>query len=280
MDLVDPDAALLLDLAGDGVLQALARLDEAGQGRVHAGRPGRLAAHQAALAVVDQHDHRRVGAREVRRAAGGIAAAAQVPGLQALGRMAAEAAEAVPRVPVHHASGIGQQRAFPVGEQRADRPDVLEGAVLGQARARLGRLQGRQVEGDVGGLLVEPEQRQPLGLLDQVPGLVGPQEAGARRLDLQEEVALAPDWHQQGPRIGQPLGQPGGIAAPLVGAVQAAAGVEVGLAKVGVEHVSARLAQLRAAGNRGPCAPTASGAVYREGSGEAAALGNVLEQGE
>src|SRR4051812_35122786 len=65
-DLVDDDAGLLPDLACHCLLQRLPRLDEPGERRVAVGRPGRLTSEQAAVAtIVDEHDHRWVGAREV-----------------------------------------------------------------------------------------------------------------------------------------------------------------------------------------------------------------------
>src|SRR3954452_7219807 len=58
------DAGLLPHLAGDGLLEALARLDEAGEGAVAARRPLRLAAEHDTLAPIgDEHDHDRVGPR-------------------------------------------------------------------------------------------------------------------------------------------------------------------------------------------------------------------------
>ena len=71
--LAHPDADLLGHLTAYGVLEGLPRLAEAGQGRPAARRPGPVAAEQdrlvVALAVGDRHDHRRVGARELRAAA-------------------------------------------------------------------------------------------------------------------------------------------------------------------------------------------------------------------
>ena len=85
----DLDADLLPDLAGDGVLQALARLDEAGQRRVHVLGPLALAAEDDPVAAADQHDHRRVGAREMLRAAIVVDADPDVAGLAHHGRGAA-----------------------------------------------------------------------------------------------------------------------------------------------------------------------------------------------
>src|SRR5207302_8126193 len=55
-NLADADAGLLTYLARHRILETLARLDEAGQGRVLALGPGTLAAEQSALAIGHQHD--------------------------------------------------------------------------------------------------------------------------------------------------------------------------------------------------------------------------------
>ena len=61
-----PDADLLAHLAGHRPLERLARLDEAGQRGEPPLAPGLAAAEQAPVtAVVDEHDHGRVGAGKV-----------------------------------------------------------------------------------------------------------------------------------------------------------------------------------------------------------------------
>ena len=57
------DPRLLEDLASDRLLEALAGADETGECRVAAERPGGLTTEDHALAVGDEHDHHRVGAR-------------------------------------------------------------------------------------------------------------------------------------------------------------------------------------------------------------------------
>ena len=54
----------LLDLAPHRLLDRLARLEEAGERRIHARREARLPAEQAALAVDREHDHHRIDARK------------------------------------------------------------------------------------------------------------------------------------------------------------------------------------------------------------------------
>ena len=109
----DLDRGLLAHLARHRVFEALARLDEAGQGRIHAGqREILVAAEQHPVAIDHQHDHRRVGAREVHRLAGRVGAAAHMPGFLAARRAAAEAAEAMPRMPEQHGAGEREEGAF------------------------------------------------------------------------------------------------------------------------------------------------------------------------
>ena len=64
-DAAEPDAGFLQRLAPHRVLDRLARLDEAGERRIHAGHEMRAAAEQAALARHRQHDRHRVGARKM-----------------------------------------------------------------------------------------------------------------------------------------------------------------------------------------------------------------------
>src|SRR6202034_312079 len=57
------DAGLFRDLARHRVLEALARLDETGDGGIASRRPARLPAEQRTLAVADQHDDGGIQAR-------------------------------------------------------------------------------------------------------------------------------------------------------------------------------------------------------------------------
>src|SRR4029453_18858325 len=65
LDVGDVDAALLLHLTGDGALERLAVVDEAGDQRVAPRRPARLAGQEDARPVADQRDHGRVEVRVV-----------------------------------------------------------------------------------------------------------------------------------------------------------------------------------------------------------------------
>src|SRR3546814_19796893 len=96
---------------------------------MHAGRPGGLAAEQAAVAaVVHQHDDRGVGAREMHGSATAVRAAALVAALLARGRRAADAAEAVARMSVGKAARVGQQGAV-LAAHEIGRASCREGCV-------------------------------------------------------------------------------------------------------------------------------------------------------
>src|SRR5260370_21019637 len=107
-DVIDEDAGLLIDLAFPRFLQALARLDKAGQGRVHSRRPDALAPQEAAITVMDQHDHRRVGARKILRLAGGVGGAGVIPALLPYAPGGAHRPEPVSHVPTGAASGLAR----------------------------------------------------------------------------------------------------------------------------------------------------------------------------
>ena len=113
----DLDARLLEHLARHGLLERLARLDEAGQRAVAAGRPGRLAAEQDAVAVDDEHDHHRVGARVVVGAAGGAACAGSPPRRPRCGAPQTRAVR-VGAVPVAQRDGVGGQAALGCAQPR------------------------------------------------------------------------------------------------------------------------------------------------------------------
>ena len=63
------NAGFLQRLAPHRLLDRFARLDKAREARPHAGAEAALPAEQAALAIDRQHDHHRIGAREVLRLA-------------------------------------------------------------------------------------------------------------------------------------------------------------------------------------------------------------------
>ena len=70
VDVGNTNADLFEDFARHGVLEALARLDETGKDRMLTGAPYGLAAEDAIVAaVMDQHDHGRIGTREAQESA-------------------------------------------------------------------------------------------------------------------------------------------------------------------------------------------------------------------
>src|SRR5215212_3012866 len=139
--LSDCDAGLLHHLSPDGVLKGLARLQEAGQGRVPPSGPGVLPAEQQGfllstrLAVRDRHDHGRVDARKLAAVAlAALELVARQPGLQA-----APAAGAEPRggQPLRHADRVEHQRRLlgpGSGQMRQEVPDADPAVPLGGGR--------------------------------------------------------------------------------------------------------------------------------------------------
>jgi len=105
------DTGLLRDLADHRLLEALPRVDEAGQRGVATLRPVRVSAEEAAvvrrLAVDDDHDHRRVGARELGAAA--HRAPQLVPGVARLEGAAAPRAVSRGPVPLGDPDGVHEQ---------------------------------------------------------------------------------------------------------------------------------------------------------------------------
>ena len=108
-NVVDHEPYLFLDLTYDRIFQALTRLEEPRQRRIHRRWPYLLTSHHATLvrAVMHQHDHRRVGAWEAVVVAGGT-----VP-LVAGGSdhcfVAAASAKPMVDVPRRNARGEGQE---------------------------------------------------------------------------------------------------------------------------------------------------------------------------
>ena len=150
-----PDVGFLEHLARDRLFQALARFDESGQRRVHARRKARLAPQQATVAVMHQHDHGRIGAREMRRGAVRIGAAPDMTGFGADGRMAADAAEPVAGVPPCQATRIGQYVAFIVPQQRPETPQIGEAAPARQTRMGGRVFQIGKIDREIGGFAHE-----------------------------------------------------------------------------------------------------------------------------
>jgi hypothetical protein len=153
-DFVDIQPDLLLDLAPHGFFDGFALVDEAREGTVEAGRPGLLAAEDAAVARPDDHDHHRVCAREVFRLAG--RALARGPGVARLRGVATTGAEAVAVVPVEHLAPVGHGAGI-AADARRQRSRVVEGAAF-DAKLDDGVGEGREVNGEVGDLALHAQE--------------------------------------------------------------------------------------------------------------------------
>ncbi len=201
---------------------------------MHAGRPDALAAQEAALALRHQHDDRRIGAREVLRLAGGVAAGAHVAGLGTQRPGAAHAAEAMARVPVEDAARIGEDGAVALREKRAVAAQIGEFAAEASAR-RGGILEIGEVEGEMRCRPGEAEEHErPLAVRERAELRTRREKRRRRHLRRRgraKEVLAAPHRHEPRARIGEEALEPGLVAAQRARAVEAAAGIEIGLTR-------------------------------------------------
>src|ERR1700733_156131 len=153
------DAGLLRDLAHHGILEALARFDEAGDGGVPPRRPAGLAPEQRAFAVAYQHDDGRIEARKELLPARRVAAAHAVPGVGGARRGAARAAVARAGAPDGECACIGEQPRLGGAQHRGERPQLLEPRALRYG----GRGVRRQIDQHAAGAVVPAEQHQLRG---------------------------------------------------------------------------------------------------------------------
>src|SRR5262252_8503415 len=155
------DAGLFARFPPHGVFDRFAGLDEAGEARPHAGLETVGAAEHAALARDRKHDHDRIRAREMLRAAG--RAIASPAGFDEIGRGPAIRAKAMTSMPVEQGLAFGEWRQM-VGLDQATHRD----------RAQIGddelvpcfeHLRGRRLECDRESrrLLAEAEKNQLRG---------------------------------------------------------------------------------------------------------------------
>ena len=116
----DPD--LLPDLTSDRALQGLPRLHEARERGEPALAPGLASTQQAPVtAIVHDHDHGRIGTREV--LAGIVGADPDPPGLGLNGGRAADRAMRMPPMPQLQGDGRGQQRSVEIVRRCCDLPE-------------------------------------------------------------------------------------------------------------------------------------------------------------
>ena len=146
-------------------LDRFARLDEPGEQRIHPLRPHRIAPQQQPVAMHDHHDHHRVGARKMLRAA--LRTFPHPAAALHDARRAAVGAEPVCRVPL-------QQRF-------AGRDDLaIEARQRRHQPADLGELRPRQARVHLLGLVDELPDRR--GVLDRRPQRdVGSEDRPVRR---------------------------------------------------------------------------------------------------
>ena len=116
----------------------------------------------------------------------------------------------------------------------------------------------RNIGGEISDIAVEPQQRHVIGLGEQDLLLLAAKEHGLRRvaggaLDGRgagaDQAAVPPYWNDPGFFIGQPPGDPGVVAAPMMDAVEP----DGGIAQVFTHRRN--LTQRRFADNCGPPCP-------------------------
>ena len=215
------DAGLLHGLAPHRLLEGLAGFDEAGETGPHARREAGGAAEQALVAVDGEHDHHRVGARKMLRAA--IRAFAPPAGLGDDEALAAIGAEAAPGVPGDHRLGGGELADLLGAHQllHGDGAQVGDEEVRPLRQHRERRRVQRQHE--MRHRAVEPQQAGLAGtaaegrrLLEREQRPEGARPLRQARPTLQHD-ALAGDEAGAGARIGE---QGRDLAAPEAAAVE------------------------------------------------------------
>ena len=233
-----------MHLADDRFLQAFARLDEAGEGRVHAAGPALLAPEQAAFAAGDEHDHRRIGARKVVGGAFGPRAAPHVPALDVGARGAADAAEAVPLLPVDEAARVGHRRAVVARDQRADGAEVDERTGAAERRRRVRVVEMRDVDREMRRAVARAAEQGPdFGAFQQAAAGGAAVPYGRRRVAVGDLVAAAPQRQHAALRIGAQARHRRLVAAQIVVAAERHAAVVV------ADGHRETVAQARPAGN-------------------------------
>ena len=217
-------------LARHRLLEALARLDEAGQRRMHARRPDALAAQETALAVMDQHDHRRIGAREMRRRCrrGWCSAAhGRLPRSASARRRRRRSggARANRRCRAHRPRSAPSSRGSSGPTRR--RSVNATGASARIACER--RFDRREIDREIGALPAQAQQHRSRRVGAATARRAAANARGAAPLAAQHQVLAAPDRHEAACGIVEARGQPGRVLAPMRGAVEAA-GIEIGFA--------------------------------------------------
>ena len=136
------DAGFFARFPPHGVFDRLPRLDEAREARPHAGLEAVRAAEHATLARDRKHDHHRIGAGEMRRAAGGTIAPPAA--FDDFGRGPARGAKAMARMPVEQRLAFRERGKMIGFDQAAHRDRAQIG--YDEFVTRLERLRGLRLE--------------------------------------------------------------------------------------------------------------------------------------
>src|SRR5215471_6924124 len=157
LDLAHPDAGFLQHLAAYRVLDVLARLNEAGEGRVHLFGEAVLVRQQTTLTVRDQHDDDWIGARKPLQATG-PALAPPTSVLHQRGTAAVSAAAGV-LVPLGKRARLAAQRQLLRGHDplHGERTQVDDGAQLFDGAGYIAGSVFGYREGEI-----SPSRRRPL----------------------------------------------------------------------------------------------------------------------
>ena len=174
-----------------------------------------------------QHDRRRVGTGEMVGPAVRVGAVALVPRLAADGRVSADAAEPVADVPPGEGAGLCQQRPIALRYERTDSTQVGESDIAAQRLLPVFIERVADIDGEMADAVVLAEEDRFVG--GAVPWRRGGGEkrGGWCVRGTGHRVAAVPNRQQQARRIGQPGGNPPGIAATPRHAVEAGMGIDL-----------------------------------------------------
>ena len=207
-DRIHAHTRFLVDLAGDRILQALARFDEAGQRGIASRRPARLPAQQGPIAVAHQHDDGRIDARKEFRAAFAAGALEAVPRAARSSRSTADPAMPVPGAPHQQCAGTGQDGRLGLGQFRE------QGAQLGQLGIG-GKARGiRERINQYAARATEPSQQHQLLRFARSHQRVRTVQEGNAGLRVPSHQVLGAAGHQESRlRFGTRLLHPPGLGA-------------------------------------------------------------------
>ena len=213
VNLPHANIGFFIDLAADRVLQALTRLYEAGDGRIAAFGPVGLPTEQAALAIGDENDDCRIGARKQLLVTIGVTASARVAASLWLRRRATLAAEQGRVVPEHECSCMRSQVRLVRRQHGAKEPEVFEFTEVSERRLDL-----TVDRHGKGGLVAEQPEKDDVVLVDERIDLRSFEQDGARRIAA-NEAAITQDRYKARRSARHRFGQPVRVLAALATAV-------------------------------------------------------------